>query len=127
MVTYVGAGSCTITASAGGVTASCQITCNAADAGTQPTDNTGDATTSSIVVTAYGNTQDGDFTLQLGEAVPFKATGGDGVNYAWSIADPGIASVDPTTGSCTGLAEGKTTMTVTSGDQSTTVTIRVQS
>lgn len=127
VVTYVGAGTCAITASAGGVTASCQITCNGADAATEPADNGGDTAGSSIVVTAYGNTQDGDFTLQLGEAVPFKATGGDGANYAWSIADPGIASVDPTTGSCTGLAEGKTTMTVTSGGESTTVTIRVKS
>lgn len=127
VVTYVGAGTCTITASAGGVTAGCQVTCNAADAGTEPDADPGATAGSSIVVTAYGNTQDGDFTLQLGEAVPFKATGGDGVNYAWSIADPGIASVDPTTGSCTGLAEGKTTMTVTSGGETTTVTIRVKS
>ena len=127
VVTYVGAGTCTITASAGGVTAGCQVTCNAADAGTAPVADPGATAGSSIVVTAYGNTQDGDFTLQLGEAVPFKATGGDGVNYAWSVADPGIASVDPTTGSCTGLAEGKTTMTVTSGGETTTVTIRVKS
>ena len=127
VVSYVGAGTCTITASAGGVTASCQVTCNGADAATEPTDDGGDAAGSSIVVTAYGNTQDGDFTLQLGEAVPFEATGGDGTNYAWSIADPDIASVDPTTGNCTGLAEGKTTMTVTSGGESTTVTIRVKS
>lgn len=127
VVSYVGAGTCTITASAGGVTAGCQITCNGADAGTEPTDAGGDTAGSSIVVTAYGNAQDGDFTLQLGEEVPFEATGGDGTNYAWSIEDPGIASVDPTTGNCTGLAEGKTTMTVTSGGESTTVTIRVKS
>lgn len=127
VVSYVGAGTCSITASAAGVTASCQVTCNGADAGTAPATDPGATAGSSIVVTAYGNTQDGDFTLQLGEAVPFKATGGDGANYAWSVADPGIASVDPTTGSCTGLAEGKTTMTVTSGGESTTVTIRVKS
>ncbi len=123
LVTYVNPGTCTITASAGGVTAACEVTCNAADTGT---DTGADPGTSSIVVTAYGNTMDGDFTLSLGETVPFRATGGDGTNYAWSIEDPSIASVDPTTGSCTALAEGRTTMTVTSGGESTTVTIRVR-
>lgn len=127
LVSYVGDGTCTITASAGGVTASCAVTCGAAAGGDAPADDGTATGASAIVVTAYGNTMDGDFTLNLGEAVPFRATGGDGSNYTWSIADPGIASVDPNTGSCTGLAEGKTTMTVSSGGQSTTVTIRVKS
>lgn len=126
LVTYVNPGTCTITASAGGVTAACEVTCNAAGTGTDTGADSGTTGASSIVVTAYGNTMDGDFTLSLGETVPFRATGGDGANYAWSIEDPGIASVDPTTGSCTALAEGKTTMTVTSGGQSVTVTIRVR-
>ena len=126
VVSYVGAGTCTITASAGGVTAACQVTCNGADAGGDPATEPGTTAASSIVVTAFGNAQDGDFTLNMGEPVPFKATGGDGPNYAWSIADPSIASVDPTTGECTGLAEGKTTMTVTSGGETATVTIRVK-
>lgn len=126
VVTYVGAGTCTITASAGGVTATCEVTCNGADTTSEPTGDGGDTAGSSIEVTAYGNAQDGDFTLNMGEPVPFKATGGDGTNYAWSIEDPSIASVDPTTGECTGLAEGKTTMTVTSGGETATVTIRVK-
>ena len=78
-----------------------------------------------ITVTAYGNTMDGDFTVKVGEVVPFKAVGGDGANYAWSIEDGAVASVDPTAGSCTGLTAGKTKMTVTSGTQSVTVTVRV--
>ena len=78
-----------------------------------------------ITVTAYGNTMDGDFTVKVGEVVPFKAVGGDGSSYAWSIEDGTVASVDPTTGSCTGLTAGKTKMTVTSGTQSVTVTVRV--
>ena len=125
LVSYVNAGTCTITASAGGITASCEITCNAADATQDPGTDAGTTGTSSIVVTAFGNTMDGDFTLNLGDTVPFRATGGDGANYTWTIEDPSIASVDPTTGSCTALADGKTTMTVTSGGESTTVTIRV--
>lgn len=120
VVSYVGEGTCTITASAAGVTASCTVTCAAASAPAEPSQ-------SSIVVTAYGNTMDGDFTLKIKDGdVPFKATGGDGANYTWSIEDPSIAIVDPTTGVVTPLAEGKTTMSVTSGGETTTVTIRVK-
>ena len=119
-VTYVGAGSCTITASAGSVSAQCAVTCNEA-APAEPAAPAEEA----ITVTAYGNTMDGDFTVKVGEVVPFKAVGGDGSSYAWSIEDGSVASVDPTTGSCTGLTAGKTKMTVTSGTQSVTVTVRV--
>ena len=119
-VTYVGAGSCTITASAGSVSAQCAVTCNEA-APAEPAAPAEEA----ITVTAYGNTMDGDFTVKVGEVVPFKAVGGDGSNYAWAIEDGSVASVDPTTGSCTGLTAGKTKMTVTSGTQSVTVTVRV--
>ncbi len=119
-VTYVGAGSCTITVSAGDVSAQCAVTCNEA-APVAPAAPAEEA----ITVTAYGNTMDGDFTVKVGEVVPFRAAGGDGSNYAWAVEDGSVASVDPTTGSCTGLAVGKTKMTVTSGSQSVTVTVRV--
>lgn len=114
LVTYVGAGSCTITATADNASASAAVTCNEAAPAEEP-----------ITVTAYGNTMDGDFTVKIGEVIPFKAAGGDGSSYAWSVEDAGVASVDPVTGSCTGLAAGKTKMTVTSGSQSVTVTVRV--
>lgn len=116
LVTWVAAGSCTITAAADSVTAAANVTCNEAAPVEEP-----------ITITAFGNTMDGDFTVKIGEEIPFKATGGDGANYAWSIADAGVATLDPLTGSCTGLAEGKTTMTVTSGSQTATVTVRVVS
>lgn len=123
VVSYVGDGTCTITASAVGVTASCTVTCGQPAEPSQPSE----PAQSSVVVTAYGNTMDGDFTLRIQDGdIPFKAEGGDGANYTWSIADPSIAVVDPTTGVVTPLAEGKTTMSVTSGGETTTVVIRVK-
>ncbi len=115
-VTYVGGGSCGIYATAGGQTATCVVTCNAAAPEPQ---------VEAITVTAYGNTMDGDFTIGVGESIPFKAAGGDGANYVWAIEDGSIATVD-TSGNCVGIASGKTSMTVTSGGVSTTVTIRVK-
>jgi hypothetical protein len=129
VVTYVGDGMCTITASAAGVTASCAVTCGAAGDATEPTTSDepstpDEPTTSSIVVTAYGNTMDGDFTLKVGDVIPFVANGGSG-DYTWSIGDASVASVDAN-GNCTALSAGKTTMTVTAGGESTTVVIRVK-
>jgi hypothetical protein len=118
-VTYVAEGTCTISATAGGQTATCAVTCNAATAD-EPA-----AAVEEIVVTAYGNTMDGDFTIGVGESIPFKVTGGDGANYEWAIEDGGIATVDAS-GTCVGVAAGKTSLTVTSGGVSTTVTIRVK-
>ncbi len=117
-VTYVAEGTCTISATVGGQTATCVVTCNSAVT-PEP------IAVDEIVVTAFGNTMDGDFTIGLGESIPFKATGGDGTNYVWSIEDGGIATVDAS-GTCVGVAVGKTSMTVTSGGVSTTVTIRVK-
>lgn len=116
-VTYAGDGTCTITASANGVTATCTVTCGGAQEPTQ----------SSIVITCYGNDMDGDFTIRMSDGtLPFKATGGDGENYSWSTGDPSIAIVDPATGKVTPVGEGKTTLTCTSGDETTTVVLRVK-
>lgn len=115
-VTYVGGGSCGIYATAGGQTATCVVICNAAAPAPQ---------VEAITVTAFGNTMDGDFTIGVGESIPFKATGGDGANYEWAIADGSIATVDAS-GNCIGVTSGKTSMTVTSAGVSTTVTIRVK-
>lgn len=124
-VTYAGEGTCTITASADGQTAACTVICGAAAA--EPTEpaEPAEPAAEGITVTAFGNTMDGDFTIGVGESIPFKVTGGDGANYEWVIADGGIATVDGS-GNCVGVAAGKTTMTVTSAGVSTTVTIRVK-
>lgn len=115
-VTYVGDGDCVITASANGVTATCTVTCGGEAGPTQ----------SSIVITCFGNDMGGDFTIRTSDgALPFKATGGDGVNYSWSTGDPAIAIVDPATGKVTAVAPGRTTLTCTSGGETTTVILRV--
>ena len=126
-VSYVGEGTCTITATAEEQTVSCAVTCGAAAAPAEPTEPSepSEPAAEGITVTAFGNTMDGDFTLGVGESIPFKATGGDGANYEWSMADGAIATVDGS-GNCVGVASGKTTMTVTSAGVSTTVTIRVK-
>ena len=119
-VTYVGAGSCTITASAGSVSAQCAVTCNEA-APAEPAAPAEEA----ITVTAYGNTMDGDFTVKVWGRSFLQGRRRRRQHYAWAIEDGSVASVDPTTGSCTGLTAGKTKMTVISGTQSVTVTVRV--
>lgn len=116
IVTYVGDGTCTITATAVGVTASCTVTCG----------GTPEPTESSILVNCYDYQSD-DFTIRMSDGtMPFTATGGDGENYSWSIADASIAIVDPTTGKVTPVSPGKTTLTVTSGGETTTVILRVR-
>lgn len=122
VVTYVGAGTCTITASAGGVNADCTVHC--ADAAPAEPSEPTEPEPSGLVVKAFGNAGD-DFTIKVGEVIPFKAEGGDGANYTWTVADAGIASVDAS-GNCTGVSVGKTTLTVSSGGESVTVTIRIK-
>ncbi len=117
VVTYVADGTCTITASAAGIEATCTVICDS-------TIET--ATVTTLVVKAFGSAGE-DFTFSIGETIYFKAEGGDGENYSWSIADAGVASVNPTTGECTGLGVGNTTLTVTSGDESLSVIIRIKS
>ena len=121
VVTFVNEGTCTISASAAGVTASCNVTCAGAGEPAEPQQ----PTQSSLIVKSYGRVVD-DVSIKIGEEVYFKVEGGDGANYNWSVADASIASVDAT-GKLVGLGEGKTTMTVTSGGESTEVTIRVKS
>ncbi len=114
-VSWVGAGTATVTATAGNVSASCNVTCQAdVPGGTE------------IVVTAYGHVKT-DITLELAgvSSVDMTATGGDGSNYTWSISDTSVATVTQS-GTVTALAVGVTTLTVTSGGQSTTVTVRVK-
>ncbi|MBR1780120.1 MAG: Ig-like domain-containing protein [Oscillospiraceae bacterium] len=114
-VTYVAGGTCTVTATAGEVTASCIVRCRGA--------SIDDVQASGLTVSCYGNT-DTDFTINVGDSVPFVASGGSG-DYRWSIADESIATVSDS-GTCKGVSAGKTTMTVSDGEKSISITIRVQ-
>lgn len=116
VVTYVGEGSCIITASAAGVSASCTVTC------TQP--SVVDPSEATIVVDCYGWESD-DFTLSVDETIPLTVKGGDGVNYTFEMEDTSIATVDRE-GKVTGWKKGKTTLRITSGTETVEIIIRVK-
>ena len=116
VVTYVGEGSCIVTASAAGVSASCTVTCQA-PAVADPSEST-------IVLACYGWESD-DFTLSVGETIPLTATGGDGQNYSFEMEDTSVATVDKD-GKVTGWKKGKTTLRVTSGTEIVEIIIRVK-
>ncbi len=114
VVTWVGEGTCTITASASGVLATCTVTCEAEVV----------EVVSDLIVRSYGN-ETSDVTLKVGESVTFTVEGGDGVNYTWSVEDSSIATIGSASGTCVGVSEGKTVVTVTSGDMTAEVVVRI--
>ena len=114
-VTYVGDGDCVITASANGVTATCNITCGG--------DNQAAAT---LTVYSYGIAVT-EVSIDVGEVVNFRVEGGSTDNYVWSVEDSGVAIVDPATGKLTGVMSGKTTLIVKCGNEYAEVLIRVRS
>lgn len=118
-VTTVGAGTCTITAAAAGVTAECTVTCAEATVA-EPGQST-------IVLSCYDWESD-DFTLKQNEEIPLKAAGGNGESYTFEIADSAIATVSTDGNVCTvkGLSAGKTKLIVTSGMEKVEVIIRVK-
>ena len=145
LVTYVGGGTCTITVSAGGTTAECTVRCQAADTGegdtTVPDDTQAPADTpaepsepqtpaepaapaSNAVAVRYLESEKTDISLKVGDVVPLNAIGGDGANYTWTMSNTAVATVSAD-GKVTGVSAGKTTLTVTSGDQSAEVIVRV--
>jgi uncharacterized protein YjdB len=95
-----GSGNTTITATAGGLQGSAQLSVRQV---------------ASVVVTAAGNPliQPGA-TIQL-TATAFDASGSPipGVTFLWSSSAPGIASVDPVSGLVSGVAAGTVVITAT--------------
>ncbi len=137
LVTYAGEGKCTVTVSAGGLTAQCIIRCNApaqeekteteteqtaeeAETETEEaeTEEAETETTGSIVVEYT------DITLShIGDGYTCKPTGGNGT-YTWSSADSSIATVS-SSGYIVGVSKGTTTVTCTSGSETLTIIVRV--
>ncbi|MCD7843213.1 MAG: Ig-like domain-containing protein [Clostridiales bacterium] len=135
LVTYVGEGQCTVTVSAGGLTAQCVVRCNAPAEEEEPeetqqtaeettkTDETEEAeteteTTGSIVVEYT------DITLtHVGDGYTCNPTGGNGT-YTWSSANTSIATVS-SSGYIVGVSKGTTTVTCTSGSETLTIIVRV--
>ncbi|MCD8189668.1 MAG: Ig-like domain-containing protein [Clostridiales bacterium] len=129
LVTYVGEGQCTVTVSAGGLTAQCVVRCNAPaeeeeaeqteQEETAETAETEEAETTGSIVVEYT-----DITLtNVGDGYTCNPTGGNGT-YTWSSADPSIATVS-SSGYIVGVSKGNTTVTCTSGSETLTIIVRV--
>ncbi|MDT0496976.1 Ig-like domain-containing protein [Algiphilus sp. W345] len=119
-LTAVDDGSVTVTAKKGGITATATVTVSP-------------PTLSSITITPT------DPTITIGDTVSFTATGTfqdnpdnpdsepyeDDVDVTWAGGDPAVATVDANSGVATGVGEGSTSITATSGGISASVTLTV--
>ena len=120
LITYVKAGTCTITASCGEVMAQAEVTCAATTGDNISTINASLA--GDVTIRYNGNTKT-DVTMSVGESVPFTAAGGDGT-YTWSTGDSSVITVED--GVCTAVGAGETTLRVTSGDNTYALYVRVR-
>ncbi|HKI96185.1 MAG TPA: Ig-like domain-containing protein, partial [Gemmatimonadales bacterium] len=113
IATAVGDGKTTITAAVGGVSGSATLTVHQVVTSIA-------VSPSSATIAALGGTQ--QFTAVAldggGQPVP-------GVTFAWTSADPGIATVGSTSGVATAVANGLTTITATGGGASGSATLTV--
>lgn len=109
-ITAVGGGTATITAKAGGKTATCKVTVTVAQTG----------------ITASGNTSK---TIEVGDSLKLKVTkvpadATDNYSVSWSVADSNIATVS-SNGTLKGVAVGTTTVTAKSNGWTVTYKITV--
>ena len=108
VVTAVGGGNCTVTATSGTATATC----------------TGGATTTpSTGGTLTLNKSEFAITAQWPDPYTLKASGGSGT-VTWSSSDTSVATVDAN-GKVTAVGNGKCTITAASGGQTATCTVWV--
>ncbi|MCD7837441.1 MAG: Ig-like domain-containing protein [Clostridiales bacterium] len=126
LVAYVSEGQCTVTVSAGGLTAQCVVRCNAPVEEEEPEETVQEETEEPVA--GENNTsivlKFVDITLtNVGDGYTFTPSGGNGT-YTWSSADPSIATVN-SSGYVTGVSKGNTTITCTSGDESVAIIVRV--
>lgn len=114
LVTAVGEGSAKITVTAGGKTATCQVTV------TKPA-----APVVNVERVTLDNTE---ATLEIGETLTLTATvlpeNADDKSVSWQSSGPAIAEVDQN-GKVTAVSEGSATITATAGGKSATCQITV--
>lgn len=129
-VLYVSGGTCTITARAGDLTATCKVHCRTTDTGSSGSDtgSTGGDTGSSGTGTGSSSSltlDNTDITLNnVGDGITLTVTGGNGT-YTWSSSNTAVATVS-TGGSVYAQGSGTCTITVTSGGSSASCVVRVR-
>ncbi len=129
-VLYVSGGTCTITARAGDLTASCKVHCRTTDTGSSGSDtgSSGGDTGSSGTDTSSSSSltlDNTDITLNnVGDGITLTVTGGNGT-YTWSSSNTAVATVT-TGGSVYAQGSGTCTITVTSGGSSASCVVRVR-
>ena len=118
VVTAVGGGNCTVTATSGTATATCIVRVK----GT-PSSTGGATTTPSTGGTLTLNKSEFAITAQWPDPYTLKASGGSGT-VTWSSSDTSVATVDAN-GKVTAVGNGKCTITAASGGQTATCTVWV--
>ncbi|MCD8340854.1 MAG: Ig-like domain-containing protein, partial [Clostridiales bacterium] len=126
-VLYVSGGTCTITAKAGDLTASCKVNCRKTDTGSSgESGETGGTSSSGETGSTSTLTLDQtDITLNnVGDGITLKVSGGNGT-YTWSSSNTAVATVTAG-GSVYAQGSGTCTITVTSGGSSASCVVRVR-
>ena len=112
-VTAVGAGSCTIKASAGGKSASCTVTVSAKVISVQKV----------ILSFSSLSLKEGESQTLTATVKPDDATEG---TVSWSSSNPSVATVS-SSGKVTAVGAGSCTIKASAGGKSASCTVRVQS
>lgn len=117
-VKAVGEGSAVVTAKAGDLTASCSV----AVKGTEQTDVPDVPAKSDLVLQSiYGSS--GEFSCNIGEAVPLEVEGTSAA-VTWNSSNSQIVTVDAS-GTATAVASGKATVTAAVDGQTLTIDVLV--
>ncbi len=120
-VKAVGEGSAVVTAKAGDLTASCSVAVKAATQEPEPVKPDVPATSDLVLQSIYGSS--GEFSCNVGEAVPLEVTGTESA-VTWSSSDSQIVTVDAS-GTATAVASGRAIITAAVDGQTLTIEVLV--